>query len=181
MLTLTLTTTTDVSSMLDAFARQARLVAGEGPPEAAELDDVKAHVARALDETRAGEEKTLVKRLAAGLPKGVRLVRVVSQRDGLLLTSATTLEFDDVSLVPQVELAANEGQPPLKPFADFTVKREQGRVVLSGRSPVVPEGTGSMSLSLEASVAPTSHNAPVERDGQLTWTGSGFEVRVAFG
>jgi hypothetical protein len=176
MLTLTLTTTTDLSPLLEAFSRRARLVAGEAPPEAAELDDVKAEVAKTLDETRAGEQRALKARLEQGLPRGAPLTQLSSRREGLTLTSATTVEVDDVSLVPSLEFAAAEGQPALRPFEGFTVASEQGAVVLKGRAPAMPEGAGSLSLSLKSTVAPKHHNATAERDGELTWTGNGFDA-----
>ncbi|MDX2010694.1 MAG: hypothetical protein SFW67_10905 [Myxococcaceae bacterium] len=181
MLTLTLTTTTDLAPMLEAFSRRARLVAGEAPPDAAELDDVKAHVAKTLDEARVAEQRALKTRLEQGLPRGARLTQLSSRREGLTLTSATTVELDDVALVPTLEFAGAEGQPALRPFSGFTVSKEAGAVVLKGRAPEVPAGAGSLSLSLKSTVPAKTHNASAEHEGELTWSGSGFEVRVAFG
>ncbi len=180
MLTLTLTTTTDYAPMLMDFARRARLVAGEAPPSDAELDAVREHVRQTLEENAKGEEKALRAQLAKALPTGITLKKLEAARDGLVVTSNTTLELDDVRLVPDVVLGAVEGQPPLKPFADFTVKKERAGLVLSGRAPEVPEGAGSVQLSLRPSTKPLSHNAPKQDGSTLTWHGSGFEVKVVF-
>lgn len=180
MLTLTLTTTTDLSPMLEQLARRARLVAGETPPTTDELAEVHEHVAKQLDLTRAAQAKTLKTQLSDALPKGIRLKKVDSAREGLTLTSMTTLELDDVSLVPEVVLAASEGQPPLKPFADFTVKQDKAQVTLSGRAPTMPEGAGSLALTLKSSAPAVSHNAASVEAGALQWAGNGFDVKVVF-
>lgn len=179
MLTLTLSTTTDLTPTLEQLARRARLVAGEAVPTDAELADVREHVARELDATRAAETKTLKTELAGALPKGVRLKKLDSERAGLTLTSHTTLELDDVALLPQVVLSAGGGQT-LKPFADFTVKKDKQGRVLSGRAPELPPGAGSLSLSLTSTEAPLAHNASSAEGKALTWQGSGFDVRVVF-
>lgn len=177
MLTLTLTTTTDYAPMLMDFARRARLVAGEAPPNEAELDAVRDHVGRTLEETATREEQALHAQLSKALPKGITLKKLESTRDGLVVTSHTTLELDDVTLVPDVVLGASEGRPPLKPFADFTVTKELAGLVLSGRA---PEVAGAVQLSLRPSKPALSHNAPKHDGATLTWQGSGFDVRVVF-
>lgn len=179
MLTLTLTTTTDYAPMLMDFARRARLVAGEAPPGEAELEAVRDHVGRTLEETATREVQAMREQLSKALPKGITLKTLQSSRDGLVVTSHTTLELDDVTLVPEVVLGASEGRPPLKPFADFTVTRERAGLVLSGHAPAVPEG-GSVQLSLRSSKPALSHNAPKHDGATLTWQGSGFDVRVVF-
>lgn len=180
MLTLTLTTTTDLSPMLEQLARRARLVAGEAPPTDVELNGVHDHVAKQLDVTRAAQAKALKAQLSDALPKGIRLKKVDSAREGLTLTSTTMLELDDVSLVPEVVLAASEGQPPLKPFADFTVKQDKAQVTLTGRAPAMPEGAGRLALTLEPSTPPVSHNAASVEGKALAWSGNGFDVKVVF-
>lgn len=180
MLTITLTTTTDYAPMLMDFARRARLVAGETPPSDAELEAVREHVGQTLEANTKGEEKALRSQLTKALPKGITLKKLESSRDGLTVTSNTTLELDDVRLVPEVVLSAVEGQPPLKPFSDFTVKQDRAGLVLSGRAPEVPEGAGSVQLSLRPSTKPISHNAQKQDGSTLTWQGSGFEVKVVF-
>ncbi|MER2564494.1 MAG: hypothetical protein ABTQ32_27435 [Myxococcaceae bacterium] len=180
MLTLTLTTTTNLGPMLEQLAVRARLVAGETPPTDTELAEVHDHVAKQLDVTRAAQAKALKTQLGDALPKGIRLKKVDSARDGLTLTSMTTLELDDVSLVPEVVLAAAEGQPPLKPFAGFTVKQDKTQVTLTGRAPTMPEGAGRLALTLEPSSPPLSHNAASVAGGALAWAGNGFDVKVVF-
>lgn len=179
MLTLTLTTTTDLGPMLEQLAHGARLAAGEAPPSPTELATVREDVARELDATRAAQARALKAQLADALPRGIRLKKLDSQREGLTVTSHTTLELDDVALVPQVVLAAGEGAP-LKPFADFTVKQDRATTTLAGRAPALPPGAGTLALSLVPSETPLSHNASAVDAGTLRWSGSGFDVRVVF-
>lgn len=181
MITLTLTTTTDVSQMVDQLARQACLAAGEPAPSSADLEHVREHVAISLDVTRTEQSPTLAAQLRKALPAGIRLTKLDTARSGLTMKSATTLELDDVSLVPQVVFQATEGQPPLKPFADFTVRHDQSTITLAGRAPALPEGTGSLALELKSPRPPIKHNATKASGGDLEWTGSGgFEMKVVF-
>lgn len=180
MLTLTLTTTTDLGPAVDAFAVRARAVAGEAPPSADELAEARRAAAKSLEATRADEATALEQRIARGLPSGIRLQRLEALVDGLALTSRTTLTLEDPALIPDIALAQRDDAPPLRPFAGFTVKKDQQGTVVSGRAPRLPDGAGSLALSMRASRPPVAHNATVGADGLLQWTGDGFDVRVVF-
>lgn len=180
MLTVTLATSVDYATMIHEFAGRARRVAGEPPPSGADLEAARSHVARTLDESARREEKVIGEQLSKALPRGITLKQLGSERDGLVVTTRTTLELVEVNLFPEVVLGTVEGQPPLKPFSGFSVKKERGAWVLSGRAPEIASGSGALELSLTTVKPVLSHNASKQVGDTLTWTGSGFEVRVVF-
>lgn len=175
MMTVTLVTTTEFAETLEQIAVRAKLGQGQAAPTEAELRAVHQHVGQTIDRQIATEQKDLEAAVVKGLPSGVRLKRLMSQRSAMTVTTQTTLELDDAGLLPSVTLTTKDGKTQ-KPFAGFTVLRSAERVTVTGRIP----SQGKNELHVSSSSRAVSHNAKAVDGGSLKWAGSGVEVKVVF-
>ncbi len=185
--TVTLSMSMDLGPLVDAVARQGKAAAGEPPLKEEQLQAVRQAVVQDVAaEVKRGSEATKA-RLRSSLTKGVKLLDVTSQQDGLVVTSHTRLAIDDLALLPQIAFAAEDGSAALHPFAGFKVATQGGTTKVEGRSPKLPKAPGArgeMVLVLETKDAPASHNASSAAGGRLEWRGpldgAEFPVKVTF-
>src|SRR5581483_8908825 len=185
--TVTVSMSVDLTPMVNAVSHQAKGTAGEAPLEGKALKAMHDGVAKTLAETAEANAKATAERLKASMGKGIRLLDVKQEQNGLKVTSRTRLEVDDLSLLPKVEFAAeSDGAAPLRPFAGFKVTSKGGTVSVEGRSPELPKAPGTqgeVGLVLETKAAAASHNADRADKGRLEWHApldGRFEVKASF-
>lgn len=124
--------------------------------------------------------------IQSGLAAGVTLADLsITRGDGLVFTTTTTLQFDDIEKVPHIELHGLpvDGEAVMqKPFADFRIEKDAQGVVLVGKPPVFPEHQGkgpaptpptgslTLGLSIEQPDSVVDHNATKTENSQLLWS-----------
>jgi hypothetical protein len=185
--TVTMSMSMDLTPMVDSMSRQGKATAGQPPLTPDELKVVHEGVAKTLAASAEANAKATMARLKDTMGKGIRLIDIRQEQQGLKLTSHTRLAVDDLSLLPSVQFAAEQqGAPALKPFAGFKVTNKGGTVHVEGRSPELPSAPGAdgeLALVLETKAATTSHNADHAETGRLEWhapLSSRFNVKASF-
>ncbi|MBL8951798.1 MAG: hypothetical protein JNK82_13535 [Myxococcaceae bacterium] len=181
--TVTVSMSMDLTALIDAVARQGKAVAGEAPLHEDELAAVRAAVVLDVKEELQRGNEAVRERITASLGKGIKLLGVSSDHEGLVVTSHTRLAVDDLALLPDVVLAGEQPGADHKPFAGFkvTANSVEGH---SPKLPAAPGAKGELVLVLETAKAPASHNATKADGGRLEWRGplggAGFPVQVKF-
>lgn len=124
--------------------------------------------------------------IQSGLAAGVTLADLsITRGDGLVFTTTTTLQFDDLETIPHIELHGLpvDGEAVVqKPFADFRIEKDAQGFVLVGKPPVFPEHQGkgpaptppsgslTFAFSVEQPASVVEHNAMQTENQQLLWS-----------
>lgn len=185
--TVTMSMSMDLTPLVDSISRQGKATAGQAPLSPDELKAVHEGVAQSLKASAEANAKATIERLKDKMGKGIRLLDVRQEQDGLKVTSHTRVAVDDLSLLPAVEFAPEQaGGAALKPFAGFKVTHKAGTVSVEGRSPELPSAPGAhgeLALVLETKTASTSNNADHAESGRLEWHAplhGHFNVKASF-
>ena len=129
-----------------------------------------------LDKSSADAAADVRETMERSLPKGVRIERVDAQRDGTRVTSSTTFAFDDITLLPTLEVFFERGRESQRPFASFKVDADAGALIVDGAPPTLgapgaslPAGAGQLRLELEIALPIVDHNASRADGARLSW------------
>lgn len=187
--TATVGTVTDVAPLLRAMIGEQKRRQGAGgdatdeelrAAAAAFGDDLDANAAEAAEDVR--------ERMQRSLPKGVRVERIGTRRDGTRVATTTTFAFDDARLLRDLEVFFERGRPGNKPFASFRVEEEGTSLVVEGMPPpldaplagVPDEELKKFAVVLELAIRRPvlEHNATRIQGDALVWDLDGVRLRA---
>lgn len=183
-------TVSDMAPLVEKTLRDVAALGGGAPELTAEaLEAARARFAEELDQTFAAGAAEVEQSMQRTLPKGVKLLPLEASREGLVVTSVTTFEVDDLRVLPILQMAFEQGQPRRRPFEAFTVTVEDGAVTIEGMPPPMalegPEDelrAQALRLALEVEVPVLESNATSSRRAgdrtHLEWRFDGAQLRA---